>query len=69
MSSGSESQSKRYGLFNAKGEMVFSGSYEACVAEWQRRHEDREKKFHNENFNRQLRWRERGCRDDERGSC
>jgi hypothetical protein len=69
MSSGNESQPKRYGLFNGKGEMVFSGSYEACKAEWQRRHEDRKRLVHQENFNRQLRWRERGCRDDERGRC
>lgn len=66
MSSGSESQSKRYGLFNGKGEMVFSGSYEACKAEWQRRHENRQKEFHAANFERQQRWKNRGGRDDER---
>lgn len=66
MSSAKESQSKRYGLFNAKGEMVFSGSYEACKLEWQRRHEQREKQVHQANFERHMRWKERGGRDDER---
>lgn len=69
MSSGNESQPKRYGLFNGKGEMVFSGSYEACKAEWQRRHEDREKQVQSANFDRQMRWKQRGGRDDERDRC
>jgi len=46
--------------------VIFSGSYEACKQEWQRRHEQSRKRFHDRNAELQRRWQERGARDDER---
>ncbi|MBX3150378.1 hypothetical protein KF728_09540 [Candidatus Obscuribacterales bacterium] len=62
MSEGKE----KWGLFNSKGEMTFRGSYEACKAEQQRRYNAYIKARANANLERQLRWQQRGGRDDDR---
>lgn len=46
--------------------VLFTGSYEACKQEWQRRYEQAQKQFHDRNAELQRRWEERGARDDER---
>lgn len=49
--------------------VLFVGSYEECKAEWQRRHEKERKAFHDQNAERQIRWQQRGGKDDERDRC
>lgn len=66
-----ENQERKEGLYDLMSgdKVIFTGSYEACKAEWQRRHEQERKRFHEQNFQRQLRWQERGAKDDERERC
>lgn len=54
----------KWGLFNSKGELIFSGSYEACKAQRQRRHEDNRRAIADQNAERQRRWEQQGGRDD-----
>ena len=63
-----EHKQDRYDLMSGD-KVLFTGTYEACKAEWQRRHEQERKTFHERKFQRQLRWQERGAKDDDRERC
>ena len=49
--------------------VIFVGTYEDCKAEWQRLHEKQRKEFHDKKADRQLKWQQRGGKDDERDRC
>lgn len=54
-----------WGLYE-DGNLVFKGSKKACEIEWQRRHKEQQRAYHDRNAARQRRWERDGARDDDR---